>query len=126
MIKFLNNIKQILKLIIFIITSCIFIHNFFNKNKVINLKSINNTIKNKNIKNKNIKNKNIKRNVSESKKKQIASNQVWKCNICKNILDYTYQIDHINPLFKGGNNEMYNLQALCPNCHMKKTYTDKI
>ena len=63
MLKFLNDIKKILKLIIFIITSCIFIHNFFNNffNKEEN-----------NTNEKYIKtiNKKTKRNVSESKKKK--------------------------------------------------------
>ena len=62
-----------------------------------------------------------KRNVSSLTKKMIASNQEWKCGSCKQILDYTYEIDHHIPLFKGGSNELTNLIALCRNCHGKKT-----
>jgi predicted HNH restriction endonuclease len=67
---------------------------------------------------------NKKRNVTEKTKKIIASNQHWKCFHCKSILDYTYEIDHIVPLCKGGTNDINNLQALCRNCHGKKTYND--
>ena len=70
--------------------------------------------------------KNKKRNVSESKKKYIASNQQWKCKKCNSILDATYEIDHIIPLYKGGDNELANLEALCRNCHGNKTLLDKI
>ena len=66
------------------------------------------------------------RKLSETKKKIIASNQNWRCNHCKNVLNFTYEIDHIIPLYKGGNNELYNLQALCRNCHGIKTYTEKL
>lgn len=66
----------------------------------------------------------IKRNVTEKTKKIIASNQQWKCFHCNSILDYTYEIDHKIPLYKGGNNDINNLQALCRNCHGKKTYND--
>lgn len=62
-----------------------------------------------------------KRNVSSLTKKMVASNQQWKCGSCKQTLDYTYEIDHHIPLFKGGNNEINNLIALCRNCHGKKT-----
>ena len=58
-----------------------------------------------------------KRKLSESTKKIIASNQKWTCKMCNNMLDASYEIDHIIPLYKGGNNELYNLQALCRNCH---------
>ena len=68
----------------------------------------------------------IKRNLSESKKKIVASNQSWKCLSCQNILDATYEIDHIIPLYKDGTNDIDNLQALCRNCHGKKTILDKI
>ena len=62
-----------------------------------------------------------KRNVSSLTKKMVASNQEWKCGSCNQTLDYTYEIDHHVPLFKGGSNEINNLIALCRNCHGKKT-----
>lgn len=69
--------------------------------------------------------KNNRRSVSDSTKKIVASSQSWKCNKCIETLDYTYEIDHIIPLYKGGNNDIKNLQALCRNCHGKKTLSDK-
>ena len=66
------------------------------------------------------------RNVSESMKKYVASNQKWMCNNCNNLLNATYEIDHIIPLYKGGNNGINNLQALCKNCHGLKTLNDKL
>ena len=65
------------------------------------------------------------RNVSESLKKQVASDQKWLCKTCKEMLDYTYEIDHIIPLFKGGSNDRQNLQALCRQCHGKKTHNER-
>ena len=75
---------------------------------------------------KNYKKREVKRYVSVKNKKTVASNQKWNCNICKNMLDETYEIDHIRPLYKGGTNNIINLQALCPNCHRKKTIMDMI
>ena len=66
-----------------------------------------------------------KRNVSESKKKFVAANQKWNCNMCGNILDASYEIDHKQPLYKGGGNDINNLQALCRNCHGNKTMVDR-
>ena len=77
------------------------------------------------IKNNNV-SKKIKRNVSESKKKFIASNQKWKCTHCKQLLDNTYEVDHIIALYRGGSNELNNLEALCRNCHGKKTFMEKM
>ena len=67
-----------------------------------------------------------KRSVSESKKKFIASNQKWKCSHCQQLLDNTYEVDHIVALYKGGSNELNNLEALCRNCHGKKTFMEKM
>lgn len=78
------------------------------------------------LKNKNDKSKIHKRNVSSLTKKMVASNQEWKCGSCNQTLDYTYEIDHHIPLFKGGSNEVGNLIALCRNCHGKKTLLENI
>ena len=84
------------------------------------LKKLNNTF------NINKKIKVEKRNVSESKKKYIASNQNWTCGKCKQMLDATYEVDHIVPLYKGGSNNINNLMAMCRNCHGNKTLQDRI
>lgn len=67
-----------------------------------------------------------KRSLSESIKKKVAADQKWNCKQCQSILDATYEIDHIMPLYKGGTNDITNLQALCRNCHGTKTLEDKI
>ena len=74
----------------------------------------------------NCKPKYTKRNVSSLTKKIIASNQSWKCGTCSEIMDYTYEIDHHIPLFKGGSNDISNLIALCRNCHGKKTILENV
>lgn len=66
------------------------------------------------------------RYVPEYVKKQIASNQQWKCNMCGKMLDATYEIDHIIPLYVGGSNDLSNLMALDPICHRHKTMIDKM
>ena len=67
-----------------------------------------------------------KRKLSETTKKLVASNQQWSCKMCNTMLDASYEVDHIIPLYKGGNNGINNLQALCRNCHGKKTINDKL
>jgi len=66
------------------------------------------------------------RRVSEQTKKMIASNQRWHCKGCNSMLDATYEVDHIVALDDGGDNSIGNLQALCRNCHGKKTMKDNI
>lgn len=66
------------------------------------------------------------RKVSEQLKKLVASNQKWNCKSCNNMLDATYEVDHIISLEDGGDNNISNLRALCRNCHGKKTMTDNI
>ena len=64
--------------------------------------------------------------VSPLVKKKVAADQKWRCAMCKKLLDETYEIDHIIPIFKGGNNDpKHNLQALCRSCHMEKSATEK-
>ena len=116
LLRNLNKLKRIFNVILFIISASIFIYKFIknpnpsneifqsSKKKIYNKKPIQ------------------KRNVTPKTKKIVASNQYWKCNICKKILDYTFEVDHIEELRYGGNNDIHNLQALCPNCHRRKTY----
>jgi len=68
----------------------------------------------------------VKRHVTESTKKIVAANQQWKCAICGCLLDETYEVDHIVPLYKGGSNDINNLMALDPICHRKKTNADRL
>ena len=63
----------------------------------------------------------VKRSVSETKKKYVAAQQGWKCNMCSQQLTHTFQVDHKIDLQFGGTNDVSNLAALCNNCHANKT-----
>jgi len=67
-----------------------------------------------------------RRNVPEQLKKAIAAEQAWKCRRCGNMLDAKYEVDHIIALEDNGDNSIQNLQALCRNCHGKKTLSDDL
>ena len=67
----------------------------------------------------------VMRNVTEKTKKLVAGGQGWKCAMCYEVLPPTYEVDHIMRLEFGGNNDISNLQALCPNCHRLKTMMEK-
>lgn len=64
----------------------------------------------------------MSRKVTQKTKKTVAASQEWKCKICSSVLTETYEVDHIIPLHSNGDNEISNLQALCPNCHRHKTF----
>lgn len=67
-----------------------------------------------------------KRNVSEAKKRYVASSQGWKCANCNQQLNHTFEVDHKVRLEYGGSNEIDNLSALCRNCHGLKTANENI
>lgn len=54
----------------------------------------------------------------------IMYKQKYQCNTCKILLTPYCEIDHILALHKGGKDEIENLQALCSECHDKKTYQE--
>jgi hypothetical protein len=62
-----------------------------------------------------------KRSVSETKKKYVASLQNWKCAKCLKQLNAWFEVDHKIRLEYGGGNNVENLEALCRECHGKKT-----
>tara|TARA_Y100000389_G_scaffold67146_1_gene63377 strand:- start:3293 stop:3847 length:555 start_codon:yes stop_codon:yes gene_type:complete len=73
------------------------------------------------IKNSGIASTNTKRSVSETKKKYVASQQNWKCAGCSSQLNAWFEVDHKTRLEHGGDNHINNLEALCRECHGKKT-----
>lgn len=46
--------------------------------------------------------------------------QKGKCACCHVSLRKKYHVDHVQPLSKGGSNDKYNLQLLCPTCNIRK------
>ena len=68
-------------------------------------------------------------NRSEPERRKIAERQNWKC--ASDTCDLAgkleaYDLDHIVPLWKGGEDTEDNLQALCPACHRKKTDMERV
>ena len=63
-----------------------------------------------------------RKNFTQRARMTIASRQDWKCNSCAITLDETFQVDHIIEIADGGETVLENGQALCPNCHSKKTH----
>lgn len=59
-----------------------------------------------------------RKDFSESVKNQILAVQFYRCNYCNEVLDVV-NFDHIDG--SRSNNSIFNCQALCPNCHAKKT-----
>jgi enolase len=66
----------------------------------------------------NYKGKLKRKDFSKTTQKKILVKQKYKCNMCKKKLD-EINWDHIDG--NRSNNSITNCQALCPNCHAKKT-----
>lgn len=66
-----------------------------------------------------------KRAVNGYTKRIVASKQEWKCLHCKQMLQASFEVDHILALSNGGSNEEENLVALCRNCHGEKTFLER-
>lgn len=46
--------------------------------------------------------------------------QKCKCVVCKANIKYSYHVDHIQPLSRGGGNGKHDIQLLCPSCNLQK------
>ena len=74
----------------------------------------------------NNKSKTTKRSVSETKKKYVAASQNWCCKHCTKQLPAWFEVDHKIKLEYGGSNDITNLEALCRECHGKKTALENL
>jgi len=70
--------------------------------------------------------KSSKRCVSETKKKFVAAQQGWTCGGCNKQLPAWFEVDHKVRLEHGGSNHVDNLEALCRDCHGRKTAMENI
>lgn len=58
-------------------------------------------------------------------RKEVRSAGWYSCALCPGeFLPSGIEIDHILPIFKGGEDVESNVQALCVSCHKAKTHTD--
>ena len=67
-----------------------------------------------------------KRSVSETKKKFVAAQQNWCCKKCQKQLPAWFEVDHVMKLEYGGSNAVDNLEALCRDCHGRKTAMENL
>lgn len=65
------------------------------------------------------------RRVGKRVRHAVLSRQHWKCAICQSTLSDVFDIDHIVPWAISQSSEYRNLQALCVECHARKSRTEK-
>jgi hypothetical protein len=70
--------------------------------------------------------KKARRRFSPDEKRIVGAQQNWRCAQCQQALPAAFEVDHITPLWSGGEDTMNNLQALCPNCHGDKTLHERM
>lgn len=61
--------------------------------------------------------KKIRAEQTTIKKRILKRQKIAHCEYCGNKTKEILQIHHIEPIAKGGNNNLDNLIILCPNCH---------
>ena len=69
----------------------------------------------------------VRRRITAYEKRIVAARQQWKCAHCQSLLTATFEVDHITPLHRGGDDDYEtNCHALCCECHRKKTQREEI
>ena len=60
------------------------------------------------------------RNLSYKAKVEFKKSVPNRCNVCGEESDH-YEVDHIIPLWEGGDDSFDNLQLICYECHKTKS-----
>lgn len=69
----------------------------------------------------------MRRRITAHEKRVVAARQGWTCDGCGAVLEATFEVDHVVPLHKGGEDDHEtNCHALCRPCHGKKTQYEEI
>jgi 5-methylcytosine-specific restriction endonuclease McrA len=68
----------------------------------------------------------IKRTLTSAQKKVVAASFGWKCAACGELLPASFHVDHVVPLWDGGDDTLDNCQPLCPDHHADKTQREAI
>lgn len=68
---------------------------------------------------------NCRRRFNGYDKKIVAARQQWRCNVCGELLDEAFEVDHVVPLHLGGADELSNAQAICAADHARKTVAEE-
>jgi len=71
-------------------------------------------------------NKNAAGSFTGADVKRLFSLQRGGCGICKTLLGSSYHVDHIVPLARNGTNYPSNIQLLCKQCNLSKSWHDPI
>ena len=67
----------------------------------------------------------FRRKLNGHEKRIVGARQSWKCAHCDEMLQSTYEVDHVVPLHRGGDDDVSNCHALCKNCHAQKTQREE-
>ena len=68
-----------------------------------------------------------KRKWTSSEKRSVGARQEWKCARCATLLPATFEVDHVQPLHRGGADCVQtNAEALCNRCHARKTLDERM
>lgn len=68
----------------------------------------------------------MKRKARAHEKRIVGARQGWRCAACHRMLPSTFECDHVVALWRGGPDELDNLQALCCECHAAKTQLEEV
>lgn len=68
-----------------------------------------------------------RRRITAVEKRIVAARQHWRCAHCHDMLAASFEVDHVVPLHLGGeDSHETNAEALCRDCHARKTQGEEV